>query len=361
MLIMTVVGARPQFIKAGPVSRAILGQGHVELLVHTGQHYDEMMSDSIMRDVGLREPDVNLGVGSASHGVQTARMLEGIESTIVEHDPDVVVTYGDTNSTIAGALAASKLGIPTAHIEAGLRSFNRAMPEEMNRIATDHLSDILLAPTQTAVDHLAREGLAERTHLSGDVMVDALRSIDLESVALPDWASGEFMVATVHRAENTDDAHRLRAILEALNRLSTTVHLLAHPRMVERVDRFGIDIRDGSLEMREPVPYSRMLGLLRSSKGLLTDSGGLQKEAFILGVPCVTLREETEWPETFAGGRNVLAGDLTELQAVVDREIEHDSSVAPFGQGDAAEQIITTIVDIVSGASDDHGYPRPGS
>jgi UDP-N-acetylglucosamine 2-epimerase (non-hydrolysing) len=344
LTVMNVVGARPQFIKAGPVSLALAEHDVSELLVHTGQHYDDLMSDAIMKDVGLREADINLGVGSGSHGIQTARMLEGLERLIVKHNPDAVLTYGDTNSTVAAALASTKLGVFTAHVEAGLRSFNRTMPEELNRVATDHLSDLLLAPTPNAMDHLAKEGLDARSVLTGDVMVDALRSIDLDRVELPGWATDDYYAATIHRPANTDNRERLAAVLGALAALRHPVHLMAHPRLRQRMKDFDLDHRAESLQLHDPLPYSQMLGVVASSQGLLTDSGGLQKEAFILGVACTTIRPETEWPETLAGGWNLLAGDrLGDLVALVSR-IPTQTTSRPFGDGNAAREVVTSLL-----------------
>lgn len=341
--VMNVVGARPQFVKAGPVSRALSRNNIEEILVHTGQHYDDLMSDSIMADVGLREADFNLGVGSSSHAVQTAGMLEGIEALLLDSRPEAVLTYGDTNSTIAAALAAAKLGVFTAHVEAGLRSFNRAMPEELNRVATDHISDLLLAPTQVAMGHLEREGLSERSVLTGDVMVDALLSIDLESVPKPDWASGAYYTATIHRPSNTDDRERLASILNAFGALPNPVHLLAHPRLTQKMEDFNLSDLPGSLVIHEPLPYSQMLAVVTSSQGLMTDSGGLQKEAFVLGVPCTTIRDETEWPETLDGDWNVLAGSrLAELPSLVERDPRSHRG-DPFGDGKAAERIVEEV------------------
>ena len=341
--VMNVVGARPQFVKAGPVSRALAAGGVEEILVHTGQHYDDLMSDSIMADVGLRQADVNLGVGSDLHGAQTARMLEGIEGLIMNKGPDAVLTYGDTNSTIAAALAATKLGVFTAHVEAGLRSFNREMPEELNRVATDHLSDLLLAPTAVAMDHLDREGLSARSVLTGDVMVDALLSIDLNRVELPDWATGEFYAATIHRPSNTDAPGRIRSVIEAFGSLDHPVHLLAHPRLRHKMEEFGISDIASGVVVHEPLPYTRMLAVVSVSAGLLTDSGGLQKEAFVLGIPCTTIREETEWPETLVDGWNVLAGSrLQSLAELVCRSPTAERG-SPYGSGNAAEKIVQEV------------------
>ena len=291
---MNVVGARPQFIKAGPVSRALAQAGVKEILVDTGQHYDELMTDVIMKDVGLREPDFNLGVGSAPHGLQTARILEGLEALIEEVQPDAVLSYGDTNSTLAAALAPAKLGVFTAHVEAGLRSFNRAMPEELNRVATDHISDLLLAPTETAVKNLEREGLLPRTVMTGDVMVDALLSIRFDLVELPSWATGDYYAATIHRPSNTDDPVRVSSVMDSFNRLDLPVHLMAHPRLQSRLAEFDLRFGDGALHLHDPLSYGQMLAVVKASRGLLTDSGGLQKEAFLLRVPCATVRAETD-------------------------------------------------------------------
>ena len=339
--VVNVVGARPQFIKAGPISKALAEAGVKELLVHTGQHYDPLMSERIMADIGLREPDVNLGVGSASHAVQTARILEAMESLLKERRPDVVLVYGDTNSTLGGALAASKLGILIAHVEAGMRSFNRAMPEEVNRIVTDHVSDLLFAATETAMGHLTREGLAARASHTGDVMVDALRSVDFTSES-PDWAHDDYYVATIHRAENTEDKERLGAVVEALDRLDHPVHLLAHPRLMKMLTQWGIDPKEGALVVRPPSGYGETLAAVNGAKGLFTDSGGLQKEAFILRVPCVTIRTETEWPETLAGGWNVLASPGDDLTSLARRQIENLDN-EPFGDGRAAERAVSVL------------------
>jgi UDP-GlcNAc3NAcA epimerase len=325
MKIATIVGARPQFIKAGPVSNAIsVHNGGAdsrwrtidEVLIHTGQHYDREMSAIFFETLGLAAPKHNLGVGSGSHGTQLAKMIEGLEIVLQDEAPDLVLVYGDTNSTLAGALIADRLNIPVAHVEAGLRSFNRRMPEEANRIVADRLSTMLFAPTKTAVQNLEREGIYEGVYQVGDVMHEAAmfhsRLAELESTILQRLSLNreEFSLATVHRAENTDDPLRMRGILEGLldvSRLQTVVWPV-HPRARKQLlsNRNG-DLPLDRLLLTEPLPYRDMLLLERSACVVLTDSGGVQKEAMWFGVPCVTLRDETEWVETVSSGRNALA------------------------------------------------------
>ena len=313
MRILSVVGARPQFIKAAPVSRALRARGLKELLVHTGQHYDHNMSALFFEELNIPRPDFNLGVGSGPHGRQTGQMLTRLEEVLLDQQPDRVLVYGDTNSTLAGALAAVKLHIPVAHVEAGLRSFNRQMPEEHNRVLTDHAADLLFCPTQTAVDHLAAEGLTEGVYLTGDVMYDAVlynselaesRSDVLSRLGL---TSGDYALATVHRPQNTDNHGALSAILYAFGELGEEIVLPAHPRTTAALARFGLKPPD-NVRLIDAVGYLDMLTLEKHARLILTDSGGVQKEAFFFAVPCVTLREETEWVETVDAGWNVLAG-----------------------------------------------------
>jgi len=316
MKVISVVGARPQFIKAAPVSRE-LRKEHNEILVHTGQHYDYFMSAVFFAELGIPEPDYNLGVGSASHGRQTGEMLIRIEEVLLTERPDWVLVYGDTNSTLAGGLAACKLHIPLAHVEAGLRSFNREMPEEHNRALTDHYSDLLFCPTQTAVDNLAREGITQGVHLVGDTMYDAVlqfaeiarqRSTILQDLGLKPKG---YLLATVHRPYDTDDPDRLRSILDAFAEIGEPVIFPVHPRTRQRMAEFGLnDLQSaiGNLQFLEPVGYLDMLMLEQNGRLILTDSGGVQKEAYFLAVPCVTLREETEWTETVEVEWNVLVG-----------------------------------------------------
>ena len=317
MKIATVIGARPQFIKAAPVSRALRamddGSEITEILIHTGQHYDANMSQMFFDELGLTAPDYNLGIGSGSHGWQTGQMLAAIEAILLSEKPDCVLTYGDTNSTLAAAVAAAKLHIPVAHVEAGLRSFNRRMPEELNRIVADQLSVLLFAPTETAVSNLAAEGMTRGVYLVGDVMQDALvehlvaaenRSEILKQL---DLSPNEYLLVTVHRAENTDSPQRLNGICEALRILSMNQRIVwpVHPRTRKLLKPGMVAPK---ISLIEPAGYLDMLMLEKGATAVLTDSGGVQKEARWLGVPCVTLRDETEWVETLQDGWNRLTG-----------------------------------------------------
>lgn len=352
MKLVSVVGARPQFIKASPLCRA-LRRRHREVLVHTGQHYDVGMSDVFFQELGIPAPDYHLGIGSGSHGSQTGAMLAAVESVLDKESPDAVVVYGDTNSTLAGALAAAKLHIPVAHVEAGLRSFNRAMPEEINRVVADHLSKWLFAPSSLAADNLRREGLTAGVHVVGDVMIDAMDLHRERAEARPGVLArfavepGRYYVATVHRAENTDDAERLRGILAAFGQLELPLLLPLHPRTRKRVDDLAL-VMANNVRVLEPLGYLDMISILAAARCLLTDSGGMQKEAYYLGVPCVTMRDETEWVETVTAGWNVLAGADTEriVGAVRTQSGQRRPRPALYGDGRTAER----IVDIVSRA-----------
>jgi len=349
MKILSIVGARPQFVKLAPIAHALDAAGHEHVIVHTGQHYDVKMSDVFFDDLAIPEPNVHLGIGSGSHGVQTGAMLTALDPVLDEHRPDWVLVYGDTNSTIAGALSAVKMHLPLAHLEAGLRSFNRRMPEEHNRVLTDHAADLCLAPTQTAIDHLTHEGLGERAVLVGDVMTDVcLRTaakVRDSAPTLPEGvdAAEDYLVATIHRAENTDDPDRLRAIIEALAALPVPVVLLAHPRLVARAATARVDLRQGALRTTEPLGYPQMVAAVLHSRGVVTDSGGLQKEAFLLGAPCTTLRTETEWTETVDLGWNVLRPLVDDLAEVVMRPRPTPSTVRPYGDGRAAEATVAAL------------------
>lgn len=346
MKILSVVGARPQFVKLGPVAKALTATGAVQhVIVHTGQHYDPALSDVFFEDLGIPAPDVHLGVGSGSHGVQTGAMLAGLDAVLDEHKPDWTLVYGDTNSTIAAALSAVKMHLPVAHLEAGLRSFNRRMPEEHNRVLTDHASDLLLAPTQVAMDHLATEGLAERSVLVGDVMTDVCYqtrdAVASTPVALPGGidADSPYLLATIHRPDNTDTAERLGAIVSALRALPVPVVLLAHPRLVNKAATLGIDLVGGNLYQATPLAYPQMVRAVMGAVGVVTDSGGLQKEAFLLGTPCTTIRPETEWVETLEGGWNILDNDLTQLASVAVREAPTTPQGTPYGDGNASDRV----------------------
>jgi UDP-N-acetylglucosamine 2-epimerase len=345
--VLTVVGARPQFVKAAPLSRALRRRVR-ERLVHTGQHYDREMSDAFFEELRIPRPDRHLGVGSGSHGHMTGLMLERLEAAMRELAPDVVLVYGDTNSTLAGALAAAKLCIPVAHVEAGLRSFDPNMPEEINRRLTDHLSRLLLCPTRAAVANLRREGIRRGVHLVGDVMMDAvLQNLARAEAAPHDLpAPNGFYLATLHRQENTDDPARLRAILGALSRLPYPVLLPLHPRTRERLRRHRVR-PSGAVRLRPPASYLEMLLLMRRARVVLTDSGGVQKEAFILGTPCVTLRDRTEWLETLAGGRNRLAGAspsrIAAACAAAERLRRRRPSGRAYGGGIASERIAALV------------------
>lgn len=352
-----MVGARPQFIKAAPVSRALKSAGHREFLVHTGQHYDDRMSRVFFEELSLPTPAVNLEVGSGSHGWQTGQMLMGLEMTMQQQQPDCVLVYGDTNSTIAAALAACKLQLSLAHVEAGLRSFNRTMPEEHNRVLTDHCSDRLFCPTQTAVENLAREGVADGVHLVGDTMYDAIlefgtrareRSTMLHQLGVTPRG---YLLATLHRPYNTDDPENLRAILSAFADTNETVIFPVHPRTRRKIEElsgaagtaaFTTSAAASNVKMIEPVGYLDMLALEQQARLILTDSGGMQKEAYFFGVPCVTLRPETEWVETVEAGWNIIAGAERDeiLRAVTEREWPQSAPPLLFGDGRAAGKIV---------------------
>ncbi len=349
MRILSVVGARPQFVKLAPIAAAMKGQAE-HLIVHTGQHYDSLMSDVFFQDLAIPAPDYNLGVGSGKHGKQTGAMLAGLEEIFEKERPDLVLVYGDTNSTLAAALAAVKMHIPVAHLEAGLRSFNRRMPEEHNRVLTDHASDLLLAPTTVAMDHLKTEGLADRSVLVGDVMTDVLfktrdslksREEPLPAGLLP---SG-YYVSTIHRPDNTDDLSRLQQIVTSLSQLDKPVLLLAHPRLVDLAASHGIDLEAGSIRVGQPLAYPGLINAVMNSAGVITDSGGLQKEAFLLRVPCTTIRPETEWVETVELGWNVLVSDdLSVLAQTVQRQQPAPTDATPYGEGAAAVEVVRALL-----------------
>lgn len=348
MKFVTVVGARPQFIKCAPVSRE-LRKAHAEVLVHTGQHYDHGMSDVFFTELEIPRPNYNLQVGSGSHGHQTGAMLAAIEDVLVKEKPEMVIVYGDTNSTLAGALAAAKLHIPVAHVEAGLRSFDRRMPEEVNRVMTDHLSDLLFCPTDTAVRNLAAEGITRGVHQVGDVMADALiynqRIAEEQSHILDTLgvATGTYLVATIHRQSNTDIRENVESIVDAFCALDETLVFPVHPRTVKFLRDYSLFDRltgAGHIMLTKPLGYLDMLKLLAHARLVLTDSGGVQKEAYMLRVPCITLRESTEWVETIEDGWNLLVGtDPAVIGQAVRQFVPQDEQRSPFGAGDASRKI----------------------
>jgi UDP-N-acetylglucosamine 2-epimerase (non-hydrolysing) len=349
MHILSVVGARPQFVKLAPIARALEGIAK-HTIVHTGQHYDELLSDVFFRDLQIPAPDYNLEVGSGSHGRQTGAMLAGLEEVLERERPDWVLVYGDTNSTLAAALAAVKLHLPLAHLEAGLRSFNRRMPEEHNRVLTDHAADLLLAPTQVAMGHLADEGLSSRSLLVGDVMTDVLYqvrdAVQTEGRGIPlDLPIAGYYVCTLHRPDNTDDPARLDAIVSELAAQNKPVLLLAHPRLHELASRHGIRLDRGAIRATEPLAYPDLVNAVQHSAGVITDSGGLQKEAFLLRSVCTTIRPETEWVETVELGWNRLVNeDLTQLSAAVQRPQPAETDAAPYGDGHAASRVAEALL-----------------
>ena len=359
MKIVSIVGARPQFVKAAPVSRQLRTR-HREILVHTGQHYDDAMSDVFFRDLGLPPPDRDLGVGSGSHATQTAEMLRRLEPVLVDEAPDVVLLYGDTNSTLAGALAAAKLNDlpdrrPTlAHVEAGLRSFNRSMPEERNRIVADHLSDLLLAPTPTAMANLEREGLGKRSVLVGDVMVEAISAARrrADTASGRDGAAREpgYVLLTLHRPSNVDDPARLGAWLSAAGQVGPVLFPV-HPRTRAVLERADVSV-PLSVTLIEPVGYIAMIALEHGARAIATDSGGVQKEAYLAGVPCVTLRTETEWVETLEAGWNRLAPNPADLGPALAAAAATDRGQprpALYGDGNAASRIVDALESAVPG------------
>ncbi len=346
--IATIVGARPQFIKAAPVSTELAG--HQEVLIHTGQHYDYGMSEIFFEELGLRAPDYNLGVGSASHGAQTGQMLARIEEVLVRETPDCVIVYGDTNSTLAGALAAAKLHIPVVHVEAGLRSFNLRMPEEINRVLTDRVSTLLFVPSDVARQNLYREGIREGIHDVGDIMLDATllharRAAQNSTIAVRHGLGrGDYFLCTIHRAENTDNRDRLAAIIDGVGRLSSRVIFPIHPRTAQQMRAWNIEAAQQVITI-DPVGYLDMLALQSNAACVVTDSGGIQKEAFYLGVPCVTVRDETEWVETVSAGWNRLcAAEPVAIQCAV-TEQSRVSGERPqlYGTGDAAGRIVAAM------------------
>ncbi len=349
MRVLSVVGARPQFVKAALLSREFAARGIEELIVHTGQHYDNRMSGVFFDELALPAPKYHLGVGSASHGAQTGEIMKRLDPVVDDERPDWLLVYGDTNSTLAGALVGAKLRIPTAHVEAGLRSFNREMPEEINRIVADRVSDLLLAPTKSAAEQLRAEGNDGTIEIVGDLMVDlALEA----SQRLPEepgilthlhLTRGSYAVATIHRAANTDDPIVFQSLVEGMRSTQLPVVFPVHPRTKPLVERFAVG-RNDNIIVCEPLPYLEMLALVSRARVVMTDSGGLQKEAIVLGVPCVTLRNETEWTETLDERWNVVVGcDPGRIAAAAARPIPR-RKIQPFGDGKSARHIVEAML-----------------
>lgn len=339
--IISVIGARPQFIKHAPLSAA-LRKKFQSLSIHTGQHYDENMSRVFFDELKMDRPDFLLDMGAArTHGAQTAVMLQQIEEILMREKPDAVLVYGDTNSTIAGSLAAAKLGIPIIHIEAGLRSYNREMPEEINRVMTDHLSQLLFAPTAAAIENLAKEGITKGVFLTGDVMCDSLHMMQ---PFLERKEDGSYYFVTLHRPYNTDDQQRLTGVLDVLNGLDKPVVFPIHPRTSGHLDKWGVPLSAfDNIRFVDPVGYKDCLSYQSFADCVITDSGGIQKEAYMLHKPCITIRKETEWVETLEGGCNTLVfEDLSQIATLLERRTTPTFKEL-YGDGHAAEEIVSII------------------
>lgn len=350
MKITSIIGARPQFIKHAPMSVELRKHNHKDIIIHTGQHYDYNMSGSFFKDLNLPKPDYNIGVGSGSHGYQTAEVIKRVEDILMEDRPDVVLVYGDTNSTLGGAIAATKLHIPTGHVESGLRSFDRTMPEEINRIVVDHISDMLFCPTVISFNNLVGEGIGyENLFLTGDIMVDTYNMykdlVEKNKDFIDSFTHGrEYYVATIHRASNTDNKENLKNIIESLEESGKTIIFPVHPRTKLALFKSGAYHIGSNIVYSEPLGYLEMMCLMKHATKILTDSGGMQKEAYILKVPCITLRENTEWLETLTDGHNILVGSNKHkiLDAIQSKRILYTYN-NPFGEGDTARRIVNIL------------------
>lgn len=351
--IVSVIGARPQYIKAAIVSKALAGKGLGEFVINTGQHYDDNMSDIFVRELGMRVPDIDLGIGSGTHGQQTARGLEGIEEVLLQRKPGLVLVYGDTNATLSGCLAAVKLKIPVAHVEAGLRSYNRTMPEEINRVVADHVSDIRFCPTDVARKNLEKEGITGNVVITGDVMIDMVHTFlpvaEKESNILETFSleKKKYVLLTLHRPANSEDKNALTTILEELNQAGFPVLFPVHPRVKKVVDELVPYLPN--IKVTEPLGYIDMLRALSNTRVLVTDSGGLQKEAFTLKIPCLTYRTETEWVETVEQGWNVLVrNDRKAVPALIKEYPVPESWNPVYGTGNASENISSFLFNFLN-------------
>ncbi len=344
--IIGIIGARPQFIKHAPIEIAFKNKAEL-ISIHTGQHYDHNMSQIFFDELGMKPPKYQLEVGSHSHGVQTGRMLADLEPIIINEQPDAILVYGDTNSTLAGALVGSKLHIPIIHVEAGLRSFNRAMPEEINRVLTDHVSAMLFVPTTSAIDNLAKEGIVDNIYFAGDVMCDMIHIVKNRGLIKRTKDHNQYYFVTLHRPYNTDSQERLTYVLGNLNQLDKKTKFPIHPRTRHKMKNFGMKVSDyPNIEFCEPFSYFENINQLANSSGLITDSGGMQKEAYWLRKKCVTVRTETEWVETLDFGCNTLIfEDLSNLNEIIQQQpLKWHSDL--YGNGNAATQIVNTILNV---------------
>ena len=348
--ILTVIGARPQFIKCAPVSK-VIRKYFKEILVHTGQHYDHEMSRAFFEELNIPEPDFDLGIGSDNHSTQTAKMLIALEKVVEKIKPDLMMVYGDTNSTLAGSLVASKLLIPLAHVEAGLRSYNRNMPEEINRICSDRISDILFCPTRTAKENLENEGIKKNVYMVGDVMKDLIlhtvRSKNFKKRILENtlFKREPYCYLTIHRQENTDDAARFKKIFSLIGKIKHKVIFPLHPRTKKQIKRNKIKLPE-NIFISKPISYFESLAYQKNAKFVITDSGGMQKEAYILGTPCITIRDETEWTETLKNGFNTIVGSdakkfISALEKCLTIKLKPDKNL--FGRGEASEKIASVL------------------
>ena len=359
MRVFSVVGARPQFVKLAPLHMAITGRQHQHVIVHTGQHYDYKMSQSFFEELHIPDPDYNLEVGSGLQGAQTGKMMEELEKVFTKDRPDVVVVYGDTNTTLAGAIVAAKMGLPLVHVEAGLRSYRKGMPEEINRVITDHISDLLLCPSKPSVKNLEKEGITKGVVVVGDVMTECLLSIeDRLDDTIPERfgvKKGDYVLATIHRQENADSPVNMRAIIEAMCAYEGDVILPLHPRTAKNITAWGMMGRlkcSANVKVLEPLDFLSFTAMERHAKWIMTDSGGVQKEAYFWGVPCVTVRDETEWTETLEDGWNVLTGADRELiLAALARPRPKKERKAVYGDSLVSSRIVAEIEGMMRGRS----------